>query len=588
MSHDATIGANGRKPLRLWPGVAIVVLQWIAWFGVPIVFPEALIVGVLGGLLGGVGIVLWWLFLSRARWPERLGGLALMVVALVLTQRVLLHESVATGGMGFLFYVYAVPVLSLAFVAWAVASRSLEGWPRWATMAAAIAVACAGWALVRTGGVTGGFESEFAWRWSATAEDRLLAGSGDAPAGIASVAAGDLEPAAWPGFRGARRDGIVPGVRIATDWDATPPVRLWERPVGPGWSSFAVDGGYLYTQEQRGEEEVISCYAAATGEPVWQHRNAARFWESNAGAGPRGTPTLAGGRVYALGGTGILNALDARDGSLLWSRDAAADTGAETPYWGFSGSPEVVDDLVVVAVSGTLAAYEAGSGEPRWVGQDGGESYTSPHRATLGGVDQILHIHKNGLQGVAPADGTVLWEHPWPGASAGPGGPIVQPALTPDGDVLISLSAAGGMRRLGLSLASGAWDVEERWTSLGLKPFFNDSVIHEGHMYGFDGNILACVRLDDGSRAWKGGRYGAGQLVLLPDQDLLLVLAEQGDLALVRADPSGFSELARVPGIDGKTWNHPVVVDDLLLVRNAKEMAAFRLPRAGGPQADPG
>ena len=382
----------------------------------------------------------------------------------------------------------------------------------------------------------------------------------------------------WPGFRGPERDGIIRGVRLETDWAKSPPVALWRRPIGPGWSSFAVRGDFLYTQEQRGDDEIVTCYRVITGEPVWRHRDAARFWESNGGAGPRATPTLSHGRVYTFGATGILNALDAGNGAVVWSRNAASDTGAKTPGWGFASSPLVVGNLVIVAASGRLAAYDIGTGKPRWFGPAHGGSYSSPHLMTIDGVAQVLLLSSTGVTSVSPTDGTQLWEHAWEGT------PILQPARTADGDILITtgdMAGGAGTRRIAVAHGSGGWTVEERWTSVGLKPYFNDFVVHKGYAFGFDGSILACIDLTDGRRKWKGGRYGHGQLVLLPDQDLLLVLSEEGELALVSAKPDQFTELARVPAIEGKTWNHPVLVGDLLLARNGEQMAAFRLPVAG-------
>jgi outer membrane protein assembly factor BamB len=574
-----------KKPLRLWPGVVAAVLLLLFWFVVPAVVPEAQFFGVPAGFLGLIGgvvcvlaIVLWWVLFSRVPWFERLGAVVLIIVALFATSRIV-HESIAGGAMGFLLPVLAIPILCLALVVWAVISRRLANRPRRASLVATILLACGVFTLIRTGGLTANFDNDLHWRWSKTPEEQLLAQASDEPAAPASVPAAPAaaEPGAdWPGFRGPNRDGVVRGVRIATDWSASPPVELWRRSIGPGWSSFAVRGDRLYTQEQRGGDEVVACYHLTTGKPVWKHGDAARFYESNAGAGPRGTPTLSDGRVYTFGATGILNALDAGNGAVVWSRNAASDTKTKVPGWGFASSPLVVGDVVVVATAGTLAAYDLATGEPRWFGPQGGSGYSSPHRVTIDGVTQIVLLSGTGAISVAPADGKLLWQHPLP-----PGPRIVQPALTADGDVLSHDGEGSDMRRIAVAHGSGGWTVEERWTSDGLKPYFSDFVVHNGHAFGFDGSSLACIDLQDGQHKWKGGRYGHGQLILLSDQDLLLVLSEQGELALVGAKPDQFTELARLPAINGKTWNHPVLAGDVLLVRNGEEMVAFRLSLAG-------
>jgi outer membrane protein assembly factor BamB len=607
--------------------VVIVLLQWLLRFGLPIVAPEAMLWAMLGGVAGGPAIVVWWLFFSRARWFDRVGAVALMVASVLVTSQVV-HESIATGAQGMLLVLLAVPVLSLGLVAGAVVGRGLPAAPRRAAIAAAILAGCGALTLVRTGGFTGGGDNDIHWRWAPTPEERLLARAevdlaALRPAPEAPVTLEDLpldatreapgspvlakkaeespeealeasladqalvpvtlvEPVArvadWPGFRGLERNAVAAASRIETDWLASPPVEQWRRPIGPGWSSFAVDGDLVYTQEQRGDQEVVAAYRASTGEPVWGHADETRFWESNAGAGPRATPTLAGGRAYTFGATGIVNALDALDGAVVWSRDAGADTGREIPGWGFSGSPLVVGDVVIVAAAGSLVAYDRATGDPRWFGPKGGWGYSSPHLLTFEGVQQIVLLNGAGALGLAPGDGAVLWEHAWPGDG------IVQPGVAANGDLLIGTGsgmgsgAEVGVRRLGVSRGADGWTVEPRWTSKGLKPYFNDFVVHQGHAFGFDGGILACIDLEAGERRWKGGRYGHGQLLLLPDQDLLLVLSERGELALVAAAPDRYVELARVPAIEGKTWNHPVLVGDLLLVRNGEEMAAFRLP----------
>src|SRR6185503_15686191 len=392
--------------LRLWPGIVAVVLLLVFRFGVKALVPGITGFGyaVMGSLALALVTLLWWLFLSRARWIERLSAIGVIAVSLG-GAWLLKHDSMWLPWL----FAYAIPFLYLAFVTWAVATRGLSDRVRRLTMVAAIVVACGVWMFLRQDGINGDHNASFGWRWSASSEERLLAQAVNEPATPASTPAvapsvapvnnsaspspsvapatqtKESTPAAparaqaeWPGFRGPGRDGIVLGVKIKTDWSASPPAQIWRRPVGPGWSSFAVSGDLLYTQEQRGDEEVVACYKATTGQPVWSHRDKARFFESNAGAGPRGTPTLYNGRVYAFGATGILNALDAANGSVMWSRNVATETNTKVPFWGFSSSPLVIGDVVIIAASGQLVGYDAASGSQRWVGPRVGGSYSSP------------------------------------------------------------------------------------------------------------------------------------------------------------------------------------------------------------------
>jgi outer membrane protein assembly factor BamB len=573
--------APAEPRLRLWPAVVLLILQWLLILIPGWVAPvtRAHFFGwVLGPIIGAAALAVWWLFASRLPWADR--GLGLLAfVAGGVGAWFLCHSSI--GPMGLVLY--ALPAATTAWVVWLAATTFLPWSVRRTGLVVVLLLAWGCFTLVRNEGPDGSMSATFTFRWRPTTEEQFLAelAAGKlrvAPAADASASApAVLQAGDWPGFRGPDRDGHRTGVRIAADWKAYPPRLVWRHRVGPGWSSFAVVGSRLYTQEQRGEDEVVVCYDASSGAEVWLHRDAARFSETMAGPGPRATPTFHEGRIYAQGATGLLNCLDAATGRLVWSRDVTADTGAKVPMWGFASSPLVLQGVVSVFVGGpdgkSVIGYNAASGEPAWTAGEGQFSYCSPHPARLGGAEQVVIATNLGLTAFHPTSGAILWRHDWPLEKEM--ARIVQPTLLGESGVLLGTGFGLGTQRIEVRREGEAWATEAKWTTRAIKPYFNDLVAHQGHVYGFDNNFLTCVSLEDGTAKWRARGYGNGQVLLLRDQDLLLALSEKGEAALVEAVPDGHRERGRFQAIEGKTWNHPVVAHGKLFVRNGEEAACY-------------
>lgn len=410
------------------------------------------------------------------------------------------------------------------------------------------------------------------WKWSPRAGEAaallpVLINGG--PVNLTTTTPDD-----FPQFLGPARNNAVRGAGLSRDW-SHPPRQLWRQPIGLGWSSFAIVGRYAVTQEQRGEKELTICYEAQTGNARWEHANDAHFSEWQGGDGPRATPTIANGRVYVMGATGILDCLDGATGGVIWSRNILADAQGGNQTYGKSCSPLLVDDLVVVTGSSrgpSLMAYHAADGSPAWQGGSEHPGYASPVLATLSGVRQILTINSDSAASHDVTDGHQLWRYDWPGSMPKNVNPIPL-----DGErVLISAGYGLGTTLLRIQSIGGTLGVTPQWTSRHLKPKFANNSVRGNHVFGLDDGVLTCLDLSTGKRMWRDGRYGFGE-VLLAD-DLLIVQTEPGDIALVDASPDAWRELGTFKALDGKAWSCPALSGHYLLVRNDHEAACFELP----------
>jgi outer membrane protein assembly factor BamB len=383
-----------------------------------------------------------------------------------------------------------------------------------------------------------------------------------------------VRPTSWTDFRGPLRDGHYRGP-VLTAWPADGLQPIWKQPIGVGYASFVAADGRLFTIEQRRDREVVTSYDAATGRELWMHEWRAAY-RDHTGDGPRATPTFHAGRIYALGAQGDLRVLDARTGTLVWEKNILEENGASNLSWGMAASPLIVDDKVIVLPGGSggksVVAYHKDTGARVWSVLDDRQAYTAPMVVTLAGKRQLVVVSAQRAMGLTVEEGRLLWERDWVteyGVNAS------QPIVIGDNRLFLSAGYGHGAAVIELTPAGDTFSVRTVWSNTRMKNKFTSSVLHEGHIYGLDEAILACMDAATGELKWKGGRYGYGQLVLASGH--LIVAAENGDLALVKASPSAHQEVARFPAIEGKTWNHPAIADGRLFVRNAEEMAAFDL-----------
>ncbi len=514
---------------------------------------------------------------SRIRWLP-----AAIILVLTILAIILLWTVDAPHRQSRVLHTVLVLMLSfLLMLLWLLFFSRLRWEVRLLAFGAVVLILLLSIMLFRVKGFSGDLVPLLEWRWGEKAAESLTGSVPTAP--LFPPQAGGKD---YPQFLGPHRNGTVQGIKLARDWSERPPQLLWRQPIGAGWSAFAVAGNSAITQEQRGEYEMVVCYDLHSGQERWNHSDRDRYEATPAGVGPRATPTIVEDRVYTLGATGILNCLDLGTGERIWSEDILYDNDAELASWGMSGSPLVLNDLVVVSAGGgagkSLVAYHKDTGARVWSGGSSPAGYSSPLITTLAGVPQILIFNYGSVAAHDPDDGQILWQHPWPSGTEC----VSQPLPLPGDRVFVS-SAYG----IGCKLFQIAHDGDNLlkatlvWETPRLKAKFTNVVHRDGYIYGLDDGVFVCLDLADGQRKWKRGRYGHGQVILVDDSDgsreesdLLLVSAESGDVLLVEVNPNESKEVARFSALASKTWNNPALAGQYLLVRNDREAACYELP----------
>lgn len=382
--------------------------------------------------------------------------------------------------------------------------------------------------------------------------------------------------AGWPQWRGPRRDGISHETGLRTDWPAEGPPVLWQAKIGPGYSSIAVADGRVVTMFQDNDNEVVIGWDATKGHELWRFPYPVQYaTDRSYGPWPRATPTIDGNRVYTLGGGGLLLCLDAANGKEVWRHDLRVEFDASQPRWGFAQSPLVENGLVFVNPGGpngqSLAAFDKISGKLIWKALDDPAGYSSPISTTAAGISQLLFFTGNALVSVAPTDGKLFWRYPWnTNFECNIATPIVR------GDyVFISSGYGKGCALLKIEKDGPAGArTREVYRSNRMKNHFSTSVLLGEHLYGFDDpGMLTCLDFRTGKVVWRERGYGKGSL--LAADGLLLVLAENGKLALVEASPAAFRERSAFSFSASRCWSPPVLGDGRLYVRDDAKLVCY-------------
>ncbi len=382
-------------------------------------------------------------------------------------------------------------------------------------------------------------------------------------------------PAEWFQWRGPNRDGHSAETGLLPAWPKSGPPQVWRAAgVGNGYSSFSTSGGRLYTLGARGGIEYVVALDRATGTKVWEYQNGRRY-ENDRGDGPRSTPTVDGDRLYVLGGSGDLACLDSATGKRIWTVNLIQKFGGVNPYWGYSESPLVVGDRILVNAGGSRASIVAISkadGSTLWQQHNDGAGYSSPMLMRTGSLTQVIFFTDSRTLAVDPRDGRLLWSY----NKANNGTANVATPIVKGTRVFVSSDYGTGGALLEVRAAGNIASASEVYFTRDMRNHHASSVLAGDHLYGFSSSILTALAFDTGKPAWRDRSVGKGSLIF--GDGRLYLYSEDGVVGLAEASPLGYREHGRftIPQQSGQpTWSHPIIAGGLLIIRDQDNVFAY-------------
>ena len=384
-------------------------------------------------------------------------------------------------------------------------------------------------------------------------------------------------PKEWSQWRGPSRDGISEETGLLQEWPKSGPPLAWRsNGVGNGYSSFSTSGGRLYTLGARAGVEYVIALDRATGKKVWETQNGRRF-ENDRGDGPRSTPTVEGDRLYVLGGNGDLTCLEHATGKKIWSVNIVQRFGGVNPYWGYSESPLIVGDRILVNTGGRgagIAAVSTADGSTLWRQHNDGAGYSSPMLMRTGSLSQVIFFTEDRALAVDPRDGRLLWSY----NKANNGTANIATPIVRGTRVFVSSDYGTGGALLDVRAAGNLATANEVYFTRDMRNHHASSVLVGDHLYGFSSSILTALMFDTGKTVWRDRSVGKGSLIFADGR--LYLYSEDSVVGLAEASPAGYREhgrftLAQQSGLP--TWSHPIIAGGLLIIRDQDNVFAYNV-----------